>query len=436
MSFKIQPSFTAGELSPSMYARVDLSKFHVGLRTCLNFITLAYGGAATRPGTLFVAEVDDSTKRHRLVRFQFSTTQAYILVFGHLTMQVIMDRGVVTSTGTPVTVVTPYTEADLHDLYFAQSADTLFVTHPSYAPRKLTRSSHTSWTLSTISFAPSVSTPAAAPTVTATGLTTGSWTVKYIYSKVGSDGSESSPSAAGSFTWNGTWTPGGKVDVTFPNDRAGGADSYVVYKNVNGFYGAIGTVQDDGSSSTFTFTDNNITPDTDDSPQEQRSPFGSSGNYPAVSSIHAQRTVWAGSNNKPSTFFGSRVGEYSNMNVSSPLKADDAYEFTLDTKEVNRVNGLCSLRELILFTTGAVHKASGDQDAAISAKSINVKAQSYWGSHGLPPIVTGESALFVEAGGPSWRTTCSRAAGPTSGPMLATPTASSGSCATMALCAA
>ena len=50
------------------------------------------------------------------------------------------------------TVTTPYLEADLFQLKFTQSADVLYITHPSYAPRKLSRTSHTSWTLSTITF--------------------------------------------------------------------------------------------------------------------------------------------------------------------------------------------------------------------------------------------------------------------------------------------
>lgn len=388
--FKIQPSFTAGELAPSMYARVDLSKFHVGCRKLLNFISLAYGGAATRPGTMFVGEVKTSSKRHRLVRFQFSTTQAYVLVFGDETMQVIKDRGFVLDGGSRVEISTPYKEADLHELAFTQSADTLFITHPSFAPRKLTRSSHTSWTLSTISFAPPIAAPTGL-TATRVALTTGAWNLSYKVAAIDADGKESTPSAAASTDYTGTWTANGKVDLSW--SAVTGATAYAVYKDENGYYGWI------GNATGTTFSDTNITPKTDDSPQDAKDPFSGSGNYPAVVAIHAQRTVWGGSNNKPSTFLGSRVGDYTNMNTSSPLKADDSYTFTLDGNEVNRINGMCSLRELIVFTSGVVSKASGNQDEAISPKSINVKAQSYWGSHGLPPIVTGESALFVEYGG-------------------------------------
>ncbi|MDE1971096.1 MAG: hypothetical protein KGI50_06015 [Patescibacteria group bacterium] len=48
---------------------------------------------------------------------------------------------------TPYQISTPYAVADLSKLQFAQSADTVYITHPNYAPYKLTRSALTSWTL-------------------------------------------------------------------------------------------------------------------------------------------------------------------------------------------------------------------------------------------------------------------------------------------------
>lgn len=392
MAFKIQPSFTAGELAPSIYARVDLAKFHVGCRTLRNMIANAHGGVSSRPGTLFVGEVEDSTRRHRLVRFEFSTTQAYILVFGHLTMQVIMDRGFVIASGsTRVQIATPYTESDLPRLKFTQSADTLYIAHPSYAPRKLTRSSHTTWTLSTISFAPAVTAPTGV-TATATGLTAGAWNLNYKVSAVTADGEEGEPSSAGATTYNGTWTAGGYVTVAW--SAVSGASEYNVYKDVNGYYGWVGTVQG------LSFKDNNITPSAANGPQQARNPFAAAGDYPSEVSLHEQRSLWACTNNKPATFWGSRTGDYSNMNVSSPLKDDDGYAYTLAAREVNPINGMCSLRELILFTGGAVWKATGAQDnAVITPKSINVKPQTLYGSEGLPPIIIGESVIYVQRGG-------------------------------------
>lgn len=94
---QIQASFAGGELSPYLYGRVELAKFHVGCRSLLNFLVHSQGGASNRPGTLFVGEVDDSSVRHRLIPFQFRTLpagQTYVLVFGDGTMQVAMNNAV------------------------------------------------------------------------------------------------------------------------------------------------------------------------------------------------------------------------------------------------------------------------------------------------------------------------------------------------------
>tara|TARA_A100001515_G_scaffold133539_2_gene122831 strand:- start:132 stop:2513 length:2382 start_codon:yes stop_codon:yes gene_type:complete len=46
-------------------------------------------------------------------------------------------------------VATPYTSAQLADVNFAQSADTMFLVHPSHAIRTLTRSANNNWTFAT-----------------------------------------------------------------------------------------------------------------------------------------------------------------------------------------------------------------------------------------------------------------------------------------------
>lgn len=108
--------------------------------------------AATHTLDTVTLKTGDYDKKVRVFQFEFSTTQAYILEFGNLYVRVYKDNGQIRSGGKPVEVTTPYLEADLLDLKFCQSADTLYIAHRSHAPRKLTRSSHTTWTLTTISF--------------------------------------------------------------------------------------------------------------------------------------------------------------------------------------------------------------------------------------------------------------------------------------------
>ena len=163
----MKPSFAAGELSPLLYGRVDLAKYQVGVRTMRNFFVHPQGGASNRPGTRFVGEVADSGVRHRLIPFRFRTApagQSYVLVFGHLTMQVAMmgdtAPGFVESApGVRFTLATPYAAADLPRLKYVQSADTLTLTHPAHAPRSLTRTGHAAWQLDRLTFAPRTAAP-------------------------------------------------------------------------------------------------------------------------------------------------------------------------------------------------------------------------------------------------------------------------------------
>lgn len=49
-----QRSFAGGEFAPALYARADLARFAIGLRTCRNMVVMRAGGATKRPGTKFV----------------------------------------------------------------------------------------------------------------------------------------------------------------------------------------------------------------------------------------------------------------------------------------------------------------------------------------------------------------------------------------------
>jgi hypothetical protein len=150
----LQPTFAGGEFAPSLYLRVDLQKFGTGLKRAKNFFVHPHGGASNRPGTRFVREVKDSTKRTRLIDFQFSTTQAYAIEFGHLYVRFHTDGGTVMDGLVPYEVVTPYTEDDLEDLKVTQSADVLYIVHPNYQPRTLSRLADAppNWQMATFSF--------------------------------------------------------------------------------------------------------------------------------------------------------------------------------------------------------------------------------------------------------------------------------------------
>lgn len=80
----IQTSFASGELSPSLFARVDLTKYHTGAATMRNFFVDYRSGASTRPGTRFCNQCFKSSTPVRLIPFQTSALTPYIIEFGDL----------------------------------------------------------------------------------------------------------------------------------------------------------------------------------------------------------------------------------------------------------------------------------------------------------------------------------------------------------------
>lgn len=102
----LQPSFSSGELDPRSYGRVDIAKYQTGAKIVRNFITQVHGGITNRQGTDLVAEVKSSTVVGRLLPFEFSTTQSYVLAFGNSSMLVVKDGGLVLEANKVITGTT------------------------------------------------------------------------------------------------------------------------------------------------------------------------------------------------------------------------------------------------------------------------------------------------------------------------------------------
>jgi hypothetical protein len=145
-------TFNAGELSPRLDARSDLQKYANGCRILENFIIYPHGGVTRRGGMRYVAYARYMTNVSRLVPFIYSTEQAYVLEFAHKCMRVFKDNGQVTTgdPAVPYEIASPYAGADLTLLQWVQSANVMWLVHPNYFPRKLTRTGHASWTLTQV----------------------------------------------------------------------------------------------------------------------------------------------------------------------------------------------------------------------------------------------------------------------------------------------
>lgn len=186
----IQTSFSGGEISPSLYARVDLDKYEIGAALIRNFYVDFRGGAVNRPGTRFIYDLttligEDADYSPFLQEFIVSTDASYVLVFADLKIFIFL-RGIYLS-GSDVT--TPYLGADLFDLKFSQSADVLTITHPSYPPANLTRTDDITFFYAVIVPGAQVEPPALA---SMTAPTSGDYSYGYVVTAVSLDGREES----------------------------------------------------------------------------------------------------------------------------------------------------------------------------------------------------------------------------------------------------
>lgn len=95
----VQPSLAGGEISPSLYGRIDLEKYQTSLRRCRNFIVRQSGGIENRPGFRFPGSAKYADRYCRLIPFQFSVSQTYALELGDHYFRVWSNGALVTDGG-------------------------------------------------------------------------------------------------------------------------------------------------------------------------------------------------------------------------------------------------------------------------------------------------------------------------------------------------
>lgn len=370
-----QNNFNAGEWTPRVLGRADLSKYKNALATCLNYMPTIQGGITRRPGTRYVAEVKNSADAVRLQAFEFSTTQAYVLEFGPSYVRFYTNEGQLLNLGSPYEVATPYAAADLMSLKFTQSADVLYITHNNYAPRKLNRLGATNWTLTTISFldGPYLNVNGTATTMTASGGT-------------------------GSVTVTASAVTGINSDTGFQTTDVGRLIR--IKSGTNWGWGTI-TARTSTTQVTVSITSAVGTTATTD---WQLGLYSSTTGYPACVTFHEDRLFFAGPTNYPHRVDGSKSSDYENFAPTDPdgtVPADCAIAISLNANQVNAVRWLMTdERGLLAGTAGGewLIRASSLQDA-MSPTNVQAKQPTVYGSNTVAPLKIDKSTLFLQRNG-------------------------------------
>jgi hypothetical protein len=358
-------SFVSGEFSPKMDGRTDFEKYSSGAKTLENFLVHPQGAATRRVGTQFIAEVKSSAAKTRLIPFEFSTTQTYVLEFGNNYIRFFKDKGQILSGGSAYEISSPYLTAELFDIKFAQSADVMYITHPNHEVMKLSRTGHTAWTLAEVEFTDG---PYLATNTTTTTLTPAS-------ASVGTGVNITASAVTGINGGTGFQTTDVGRIISFNSGKAkitARTSTTVVVCTITTAFAS--------TAATAAFN---------------LGAFSDTTGHPSCVSFFEQRLVFAGTTDEPQTIFFSAAGDYENMTTGT--NADDAMVYTIAANQVNAIRYMKAVRTLVVGTTGGEYTVSADgTDASITPTNITIKRQSSYGSANVDAIPAGNAILFLQ----------------------------------------
>jgi hypothetical protein len=461
----IQPSFTGGELSPSLYGRVDLAKYQTSLKTCRNFIAMLYGGVRNRPGTKYIANAYSNSYRSRLIPFAFSTTQTYVLEFSHLKMRVYKDGGLVVNSsgpnvGQPFELTTPYPASILPDLKYTQSADVMTLVHPTYPPQQLSRTDHDAWTIAdlqnkngpfqevNVDEAKTMYASAVSGTVTITtnfDVFTSAFVDSFLYIEMAPNKSveawetskrtyindtirangryykatSPNPSSLARITgtlrpshtegreWDGTGNEEGAIYRAPGSSTNADAFVGVEWEYMHSGFGIVQITAIGGPRSATAVVTKRLPDEVVGSGNTTyRWAFEAWGNtqgYPSCVTYHQQRMVFANTPSQPQTVWMSRTSAFLDFATSNPTVDDDAITFTIASRQVNAIRHMIAIDKLVLLTSGGEWIVSGGDQDVLTPASVTAKIQGYRGSSQVPPIVIGNTALYLQDKGQTVR---------------------------------
>ena len=488
----IQHNFNGGEWSPLMEGRTDLEKYPNSLYRLENFLIDPRGAAIFRPGWKFIKGTKHNDKQSRLIPFEYSVDYAYMLEVGDYYIRFYRNQAQiqlayvawVTGTAYPLgylateagsyyrclvshtsgvfaadlaagyweatggatdlayEIPTSFLAADVISVKYCQSADVLYLWHKDYAPGKLSRAGHTSWSLTTIAFRPPpIAEEGIKPAATLTpGATTGlgvNFTAGAAVFQSGDVGRViSSGAGRASIT---AFTSANVVVCDILDDFASvaaiasgswkieGSPVGTLTPSVKSPVGAICTLTGTGGSEAITnlfrasdvgkyirihsgliklteYTSTvamngeilkELTAITATTSWTLESEVWNATNgYPSCGTFYEDRLIAAGSPEYPETVWGSVVGDYENHTPG--VDDSDAISFVISGREVSVIKWLEPDEYLIVGSAGKISRIGPDDSGeALTPLNVLAKRQSIDGAADIMPVATRNAILYV-----------------------------------------
>ena len=324
------------------------------------------------------------------------------------------------------TIATTFETDDLFDIQFAQSADVLYLAHPDYAPKKISRTAHTTWTiedvvytdgpyqdenLTTTTLTPNATT-GSAKTITASAVTGINGGAGFAATDVGrliSIGHQAAAWAASTSYAVGVVkrNSGNVYECIKAGTSAGsggpsGEGDEIVDNNVTWKFLRDGGIQW-GYATVTGFTNTTVVVVTVDATfggtsgetKWRLGAWSGTSGYPAAVAFYEQRLFWAGSTEQPQTLWGSKSGDYENHTPGT--LDDDPVIYTLATDQVNAIRWLSPGKVMAVGTVGGEFVISGSTTSdPLTPTNVRVVREGTRGSHTHKPVRVDNTVIFIQ----------------------------------------
>lgn len=452
---QFQTNFSVGELDPLIRARTDLAQYKNALEEATNVIIQPQGGFKRRDGMKFIYDFGSSFTDFKVIPFEFSVDDSYLLVFVNQRIYVF-KAGVlqanINGSGNDYITATDITTAMLDEINYTQAVDTLILCHEDLQTKRLVRNSDTSWTIENLPITnlpqyayafdthmPDFTiTPSATTgniTITASGATTDTGTAQA--------GGSATITLKSSSSYTGDDQPNGMF-ITLTSGTGSGqtrhVEDYVASTKVLTVYPAWDTAPDNTTgykveafapaavgeyaqvTSTFGraryveyvsptvmkavtevdfFDTDAVTTGFWESEHGYEDVWSNTRGWPRSAAFHEGRLYFGGSKSRPNTIWGSGVINYFDFNAGTGLD-DESVEATINTNQLNTIVNLFSGNDFRIFTTGGEFVILQGTNEPITPSTFFVRPQTRLGSKaGIPIEDLNGASIFIQRQGKS-----------------------------------
>lgn len=376
---KLQSGFTSGELDPKLRARNDIAAYHNGAAKLRNVLVIPQGAAKRRPGLEYMGVLPGGDIK--MIPFVFSDTAHYMCILTENLLTIYKDGISI------ATVACVISNAQVSNVTWAQSYDTLLLFHREFTPQAFIRQTETTWVNSAWTLI-NIPTRNFGLSETATLTIKDHSSANIDFSDWGTGNTETDAIfTAGTSTFS--------VGDVGRYIRAGGG-----YARITAYNSDTEVICDILTA----FTNDHKDDSTHYAGEEwgiEEKVWSTARGYPSCGTFFQGRLYVANTADLPNTVWGSIVNNENNFQNWIPEYADNGLEVSAGGGLMSNFNRLHSGQHLIALADNGEYYIPSSKDEPITPTNVSLVRNSSQGSVNLPTFEIDSAVIYMRDGGKS-----------------------------------